>query len=60
MRKLMHLRDNPAKSGDEALLRTAAHDENTEWSHLLIDGRHVVRIQYQRPGESDGRVRLFG
>ena len=52
-----HLLDEPADPGDEALLRKVAHDENTKQSHLLIDGRHVVRVQYQRPGDAENAER---
>jgi transcriptional regulator with GAF, ATPase, and Fis domain len=57
MRKLTHLLDDPAIPGDEATLRNAVNNETTEPSHLLIDGRHVVRVQYQRPGDSESRLR---
>jgi transcriptional regulator with GAF, ATPase, and Fis domain len=57
LRKLTHLLKEPADAGDQDLLRKAAQDNDTDLSHLLIDGQHVVRVLYQRPGDPDNQVR---
>ena len=57
MRKVEHLRDEPAESGDEDLLADAAHNGASERTHLVIDGRHVVRIDFRRAGDPEGTTR---
>jgi transcriptional regulator with GAF, ATPase, and Fis domain len=57
MRKLTHLLDEPAEPGDEAVLQRAVQDNETNSSHFLIDGQHVVRVLYQRPGDAVNHVR---
>ncbi len=57
MRKLTHLPDEPADAADQDVLRKAAQNNETNLSHLLIDGQHVVRVQYQRPGDPENQVR---
>jgi len=58
MRKLTHLLGDPAEPADAAMLQKAVNDKTTESSHLLIDGRHVVRVDYQRAGAERGRARV--
>ncbi|HBI46390.1 MAG TPA: hypothetical protein DDY78_26595, partial [Planctomycetales bacterium] len=57
MRKLTHLLGDPAEPADAAMLQKAVNDKTTESSHLLIDGRHVVRVDYQRAGDPENRLR---
>ena len=57
MRKLKDLLDQPAEPGGPELLNATAHAETTNRTHLLIDGRHVVRLQFRRPGDPEGQVR---
>ncbi len=60
LRRVEHLPDEPAAPGDETLLAEAANGGATGPTHLLIDGRHVVRVEYHRPGDPDGMVRPCG
>ena len=57
LRRVEHLPDEPAEAADEATLAEAVHRGATGPTHLLIDGRHVVRIDYHRSGDTDGMVR---
>ena len=57
LRRVEHLPDEPAPSGDETALAEAVHDGATGPTHLLIDGRHVVRVDYHRVHDPDGMVR---
>ena len=57
MRKLTDLLDQPAEPGGADLLDATVHAPTTDRTHLLIDGRHVVRLQFRRPGDPDGQVR---
>ncbi|HVS34930.1 MAG TPA: sigma 54-interacting transcriptional regulator, partial [Gemmataceae bacterium] len=57
MRKLTDLVDQPAEPGGADLLETTAHATAPDRTHLLIDGRHVVRLQYKRPGDPAGQIR---
>ncbi len=57
MRKLTVLIDQPAEPGGPDLLEATAHAETSNRTHLWIDGRHVVRLQFRRPSDPAGKVR---
>ena len=56
MRKVADLRDEPAQPPDADLSRKTEQDPNTDRTHLVIDGRHVVRLDFRR-GEQSSPVR---
>ena len=60
MRKVTDLLDQPAEPGGAELLNATAHAETTNRTHLLIDGRHVVRLDFDAPATRKARFAPSG
>ncbi len=63
LRRVEHLPDEAgakAQATRTLLAEALAHERpphRAERTHLLIDGRHVVRVDFRRPGDPDGAIR---
>jgi transcriptional regulator with GAF, ATPase, and Fis domain len=51
LNKLIELRDEPATPGDREMLNTPDAPAS-----LLLDGRHIVRVEYRREDTTTGRI----